>query len=204
MTTNEAPGSQAEEPRRTAVRRLFLTRLDEAGLVRKPAMSAEDFQKLRQRLVEHLAYLPDPLLATLADMTIRMGQGPLHNRWPDEATVRGTAEALMPCPVERMPIWESWMRSRGGPEARDSGCLVELYRWLRRYRQPPKDYARQQILNEADDNRRWRTALLARVEAGSATDADRAWLDAYAADEAAALAFVGEGEVARARTGAAA
>lgn len=197
QTAGETP-EPPEEPRRAAVRRLVLQRLDAAGMRRPRTLDEAGFAEMRRRLVAHLDYLPDAALVTLADLLIRMAGGRDHNLWPDEATVRGRAEALLPAPVERAPIITSWLRSVEGPRAREGGYLTELYRALLRSPQPPGAYGTARIVAEAEENRRWRAHLRDRAAEGSASAADHAWLAAYAADEARALQLVDDGAAARA------
>src|SRR5688572_27665797 len=109
--TTAAAAETPELPRRTAVRRLLLDRLDAAGMVRPRAMAAEAFGQMRERLVERLAYLSAPSLDSLAEVLIRLGEGPLKNVWPAEATVRNFAAALEEAPPVEREIVRSWLAS---------------------------------------------------------------------------------------------
>lgn len=188
--TGETPDDTA--PGRTAVRVHFLARMDEAGMVRPRAMTAEAFGRMRDRLAEWLAYLPAEALDTLADTAISIGGGKAHTEWPAEATIRHLAGAMMKPPPEHARIITSWLASVEGPRARDGGWLVELYRHLLQRPLPPSDYDRAKIVAAAEENRRERARL--RQAGDDLTDRERQWLDAYAADEARALALVDAGD----------
>lgn len=199
-TEGSASGLMAETPRRTAVRRLLLERLDDAGMVRPKGMTADAFQQLRRRLVDHLEYLADPSLVTLADLVIRLGAGPLRNVWPAEATVRNLASSLQEPPPERWPIVNSWLASREGPIAREGGYLTELYVWLCRLpvpRPPNRVIDLPKIQEQASDNRRTRERYRRHALEGRASDAERNWLEGYARAEARALEIVAAGDTRR-------
>lgn len=203
-TTDPAEPEAPETPRRTAVRRRFLDRLDEAGMVRPRTLAAEAFARMRERLVDHLAYLDDAGLDTLAETAIGLAGGPAKTQWPAEATIRNTAHCWRPAPPRDDRIVASWLRSPKGAEARDGGWLVELFRWLGQHRIPPNDYVTARLREDAEDNRRRRAVARAEAAAGSAGPADLDWLSAYAAAEADALEIVHQGETARRETAGAA
>lgn len=197
-------GEAPETPRRTAVRRRFLDRLDEAGMTRPRALAAEAFGRMRERLVDHLAYLDDAGLDALAETVIGLGGGKARTEWPAEATIRNFAQAWRPAPPRDDRIVASWLRSPKGAEARDGGWLVELYRWLGQSRIPPNDYVTGRLRDEAEENRRRRAVARAEAAAGTAGPGELDWLSAYAAAESDALEIVHRGEAARRETAGAA
>lgn len=205
----ETPGSEAAEaegPRRAAVRRLLLERLDAAGMVRPRGMTVEAAAAMRRRLVEALDYLADASLVTLAEQVLRLGAGPLRNAWPAEATVLNLAAQLQEPPPERWAIVGSWLASVEGPVAREGGYLTELYLWLCRLphpRPPGRSTDLPGIRERAADNRRLRALYQRRLAEGTAGEDERRWLAGYARVEARALEIVAEGEARRARKGAA-
>ncbi|MBL9048477.1 MAG: hypothetical protein JNK19_00005, partial [Tabrizicola sp.] len=128
------------------------------------------------------------------------------NEWPAFATIWNVAQTVcrQPEPDEARHIMTTWLRSRGGPPARDGGYLVELWRYLRAYGCPPSPAALDMIRREAEENRRTRAMLRGKAGRDAATPAELDWLDRYARAEAYCLRLVEGGEEARAERGEAA
>ena len=201
-------GHSAEEvnlPGRARVRELFVAKLDGDGLVRPRSATVADHDAFIARLVDRLSYLPGPDLDTLAECTLRRAQGKQMNEWPAFATIWNLAQTICrtPEPDEAKHIMTTWLRSRGGPVARDGGYLVELWRYLRTFGSPPTTVALDRIRAEAAENQRTRAQATARRDRGIATPSDLDWLDRYARAEDYCLRLVAGGEGAREQKGAA-
>lgn len=205
----EAPGvdpDQVNLPGRTRVRELFIARLEADGLVRPRGATVAEHDAFLQKLVERLSYLPGPDLTVLAECTLRRAQGKQMNEWPAFATIWNLAQTICrtPEPDEAKHIMTTWLRSRGGPVARDGGYLVELWRYLRAFGCPPGQLQLDRIKAEAEENRRTRAQAIARRERGIASPSDLDWLERYAKAEDYCLRLVSGGEEARAAKGEAA
>lgn len=206
---NEATGGEAPDvnlPGRTRVRELFVAKLDADGLVRPRGATVAEHEAFVAKLVDRLSYLPGPDLTVLAECTLRRAQGKQMNEWPAFATIWNLAQTVCrtPEPDEAKHIMTTWLRSRGGPVARDGGYLVELWRYLRTFGSPPTTVALDRIRAEADENRRTRVQAIARRDRGIASPSDLDWLDRYARAEDYCLRLVAGGEEARAKKGEAA
>ena len=205
-----APGGDGAEqvnlPGRTRVRELYIARLEADGLVRPKGATVAEHEAFLQKLVERLSYLPGPDLTVLADCTLRRAQGKQLNEWPVFATIWNLAQTICrtPEPDEARHIMTTWLRSRGGPVARDGGYLVELWWHLRAFGCPPTQLQLDRIRAEAEENRRSRAQILARKDRGIATASDLYWLERHARAEDYCLRLVAGGEEARAAKGEAA
>lgn len=185
-------------PRRTRVRRLFIDPLVQDGLVRAKAVTVEAHQAFFDKLADRLGYLDDAMLVTLAEVVLRMAEGPGHNVWPAFATIWGHAIRLRRPPDDEQHIMTSWLVSVEGPIAREAGCLVELYVWLRRHGCPPSDWAKVKIREEAAENARERRRIARDIEAGGARPSDVDWLNRYLSTLSYCEALVARGEAKRA------
>lgn len=166
-----------------AVRELFMQRLDTAGLKRPKVCKTEaDFEAMRRRLVEFLAYLSAPSIVTLADQVLMIADGKTRDQWPAEIYIRQMAEALERRPAEDAPIVKSWLASVEGPRALLAGHAVEMLRHLRKRLRPLMPHDRTLITQEAAENNRTRQLIAERQRHGIDRSEDRAWLSAYEAD----------------------
>ncbi|MFN3575526.1 MAG: hypothetical protein ACK4TJ_00855 [Tabrizicola sp.] len=199
----EAEVAEAERAGRARVREVLIRRLEADGLVRPRGATVAEHGAFLDRLADRLSYLPERDLVVLADCVLRRAGGRQFNEWPAFATIWNLAQTICrtPEPDERRHIMTTWLRSRGGPIARDGGYLVELWRYLRAFGAPPGSAALDMIRREADENRRTRARLSALRERGAARPEDLDWLESYARAEAYCLALVARGEDARALRG---
>lgn len=196
------PGAEAAEvnlPGRTRVREAFIAKLESDGLVRPRAVTVADHEAFLAKLIDRLSYLPGPDLGVLAECVLRRAGGKALNEWPAFATIWNLAQTICrtPEPDEARHIMTTWLRSRGGPVARDGGYLVELWRYLRAYGIPPSTTALDMIKREAEENRRERARLRQRQANGTATASELDWLDRAARAEAYCNGLVAGGEEAR-------
>ncbi|MES2814515.1 MAG: hypothetical protein V4720_06435 [Pseudomonadota bacterium] len=193
-------------PGRTRVREVFIGPLEADGMVRPRGATVAEHEAFLQKLVERLSYLPAPDLTVLAECILVRGGGKQRNEWPAFITIWSVAQNVcrQPEPDESRHIMTTWLRSRGGPVARDGGYLVELWRYLRAFGVPPGPAALDKIKIDADENRRTRARLAALRERGAASASDLDWLDRAARAEAYCLALVAGGIEARAAKGEAA
>ncbi|MCF7700539.1 hypothetical protein GLR48_14640 [Loktanella sp. M215] len=179
---------------------LFWDRIDEAGMQRPrhggSLMTLEDYQAMRRRLCDRLAYLEPDNLLTLAELMICNAAGagrPRHGVWP-EAAILSEAKALQTPPVTDMPIVTSWLASIEGPPAVAGGFEVELFRHLRRTGRPPLPYDMHKIREDGIEANRQIELVQSRIDRDTATAEDRAWLEAYQRDRQAVAQIVKAGQ----------
>lgn len=201
---DQAETAHQDLPRRAKVREYLIQPLERAGLVRPPKMTAAEHEAMLDKLQDRLGYLPPELLSTLAEVLLRLAEGPLLNRWPAFATIWNNAMRLMPPPDDEAHIMTSWLASIEGPVARSGGYLVELHEFLRRHGRPPGNYEMGKIREAAADNGRRRQRIEEWIAKGHAKGEDRQWLDWYLRRLAHCEALVRAGEDKRAAKGAAA
>ena len=194
-----APAEEQNLPGRTRVRELFVAKLEGEGLIRPRSATVAEHEAFVAKLIDRLSYLPAPDLTVLAECVLRRAGGKAMNEWPAFATIWNVAQTVcrQPEPDEARHIMTTWLRSRGGPVARDGGYLVELWRYLRAFGAPPSTAALDRIRAEAEDNRRTRDRLRGARDRGTATPGDLDWLDRYARATAYCEGLVAGGEEAR-------
>lgn len=183
---------------RDRVRQLFLARLDEGGLKRPKGMTVDQHSAVRKRLTDHLAYMSEVNLITLAETVMDAATGPLKSTWPAEATVRNFAHHIQAPPDEESRLVMSWFASVEGPIAESGGYTVELLEHLRRFRRPPNDYDKARIRETARDNAREAELITERMGRGTASDLERDWLDHYQRQRAYCRDLIRRGEEKRA------
>lgn len=184
---------------RDAVRTILIQRLETAGLKRpKCCKSDTDFDAMKRRLVDFLAYLSAPSLEALSDQLLSYAAGKDRDLWLSEQIIRQMAEALERRPAEEAPIVTSWLASVEGPRALAAGHAVEMLRHLRKKRSVLMPYDRTMITEDAERNRRQRQLISERQRDGIDRLEDRQWLAEYAADLHLVEALVSRGEQTRA------
>ncbi len=181
------------------VRRLLIEPLETAGLRRPHGVSVDAQRNRLALIVDRLAYMATDNLDTLRDVVLTHAASALgRGEWPAPVVVEAWAQGLQPRPFRESHIVQSWLASVEGPPARAAGHHVQLYRLLRRAPRPPGPHDQRQIREQAARDRATRAVYAERVEKGVATADERAWLEAFARDEAAVLAIIAEGEARRA------
>lgn len=189
-----------DEAGRALVREVLVNRLTLAGLRPRRGMTVADQAKVNEHLVGALAYMSPVNLHTLSETILAhaAAPGPACGQWPAEVVMRMWAEALQARPFSQHPIISSWLRSIEGPLAVAGGYLVELLRWLRKYRRAltPGDLA--QIKREASDMQRVLARIRERIDRGCPWPDDHDTLATWLRDEAEALQYVDEGNTRRA------
>lgn len=187
---------EQEQAGKAAARALLVDRLVGAGLRRQKGVTQAAHDVALDRLVGHFAYMTSPNLETLAEVVI---DNATDGVWPSEALIRQFGEALQARPVSEARIISSWLASVEGPVAEAQGCLVELYRFLRRHRRPPLPMDKRKIAEEGADNARRRDLVADRIARGVAQPDDRSWLAAWERDQREARGLVDQGR--RSRSG---
>lgn len=184
---------------RARVRAFLIEPLTRDGLLRTKGSTVQDHGVFEARLQDRLSYLPEGDLRVLAECVLRQAQGRDHTHWPGFATIWNVAQLIcrQPEPDEMRHIMTTWLRSRGGPIARQAGYLVELHSHLRRFSSPPDRRQMDQIRAAAEENARTRRMLSEKRERGLAAPSDCDWLNRYAAATAYCEALVAGGEAAR-------
>lgn len=181
-------GAKAED--RARVKALVVERLDQAGMLRKRGVSAAAHEAAMNGLCEHLAYMSDDNLMTLAESLI---ESAADGVWPAEVVIRQFARALQEPPAAERRLVSSWLASIEGPKAEAGGYLVELYRWLMQHTRPPLPMDMREIRDRATSNARRVEIVRDRIEREAAGPDDRGWLEQYLRDREQARALVDAG-----------
>ncbi|MCJ8139369.1 hypothetical protein [Falsirhodobacter halotolerans] len=168
---------------RQAVRVHFVERLRDAGIQKPKGMAAGAFDQMLDRQVEWLAYMHTENLRTLAEQVLDNASGPKRDQCPSELVIRQMARGLQERPVQANRIMTSWLASIEGPSAQMAGHLVELYRYLRQNGRPPGPFDKIKINEAARNNSGTLARFRERMEHGTATEEERRWVVAYAADQ---------------------
>lgn len=179
---------------KASVRQNVIQRLEAAGLKRPRSCKNEaEFEAMKRRLVDFLAYLSPPSLEALADQLLSYADGKGRDLWLSELIIRQMAEALERRPAEEAPIVTSWLASVEGPRALAAGHAVEMLRYLRKKRSALMPYDRRMITEDAARNARQRQLIAERQRDGIDRPEDRAWQAEYAADLRLVEALVARG-----------
>lgn len=160
-----------------------------AGLKRRRGISAEAHEKMLARLRGRLAYMSDDNLRGMHDLILRHAA---KGCWPAEALVKAWAYDLQLPPPRECDYARSLIRSAMGRQAAEEGWVVELYQIAKRLGPPPGKYIISRLKDEAEHARHRRTVIRENIEAGWASDADRAWLNAWHRDMAEVEAIQSE------------
>ena len=173
------------------VQEILIERLEAAGLQRPKGLSVEKHAAAKGWMAEHLAYMSEENLLTLAEVVL---DSVADRRWPSEIVVREFARSLQPPPPTVKRLISSWLASVEGPKAEAGGYLVELYRWLVASPRPPSSWDMRTIMERAATNMRHAEIVRDRIERGAAPDEDRAWLMQYERDWQIARGIVAQGQ----------
>ena len=183
------------------VRRVLMDPL--SGLARPRGVTEVNHREALARLGRKLSYMDGAGLAGLAELVLgHAGQVALGKRGvptcPPDAMILAWGFALQPPPIRQSDYPASVLRSVMGRRAHDAGFGVELLRHARRYGPPPAAYSMVQLRDEAETNRRRRTALREEIAAGNSLSPDQTrWMDAYYTDAETVARLIAEGDARR-------
>lgn len=162
------------------------------------------------RLAKKLSYMTEAGLRGLAELCLGFAgtagkQARVTPTCPNDGLILAWAYGLEAPPVQTSDYPASVLRSAMGRRAHDGGAGVELLRMARRFGPPPTSYSMVALREEAESNRRRRTALREAVASGAALtpDQDR-WLKAWHDDALLVEQLVAEGDERRIAKGEAA
>lgn len=198
MTGDGAGDEGKPETGKAAVRLHLIERLEAAGFVKPGRVGKEAFEAGKKYLAERLAYMSVGNLQMLAETII---DGASSREWPTETLLMQMARRIeAPPPMQCRAM--TWLESKEGPMAVLRGDLVEIFRFIRAKLRPPYGWEMPKLAEQARENAR-RLVIISeweRSEAGARQE-ERAWRDAYLADQVAALALVDKGNARRAAVG---
>lgn len=144
-----------------------------AGLTRKRGLGAEAHEKAIERLRGWLTYMSDDNLRAMRDLIARHA---VKGVWPEEGLIRHWAMTLQCPPPRDCDYARSLIRSAMGRQAMAEGWAVELFQIAKRLGPPPGKYIISRLKQDADNNRHRRRVIRENIEAGRATNDERAWL----------------------------
>lgn len=183
-------------------RRLLIEPL--SGLPRPRRVAEAQHRENLDRLAKKLSYMTEGGLRGLVELCLGFAgtaglKGRVTPTCPADGLILAWGYALEAPPVQRSDYPASVLRSAMGRRCHDGGMGVELLRMARRYGPPPQSYSLIALRDEADENRRRRTALREALAAGSplSPDQDR-WLKAWHDDALIVEQLVAEGDERRA------
>lgn len=194
--TSQNNDAQATEGK-AAVRRLFVQRVEDAGLLPAKGVTPAAHGAMMARLVDYLSYMSPDNLMTLAELVMGNAEGAKGTLCPSELVIKGFAKSLQPRPLAEHRIVTSWLACIEGPKAEMGGYLVELMRWLRRHGRKPLGYDVRQMQQLAAENQRAMFLIAGRIERGVATPEDHSFAQAYGDDLTRATEIVAAGRAAR-------
>jgi hypothetical protein len=118
-------------------------------------------------LQARLAYMAEADLVALREaVAATLSPG---GAWPSPAVILGFAAAIRRPPPSDSPMVTSYMASAAGVRAREEGCHVALYQYLKDKGHPPRgDYDWRQIRETAEEVGRRRARLVAERDRGVA------------------------------------
>lgn len=190
--TEASTSDQTTETKRDRVRRLLIQPLADIGFRHRRGVSDADGRAFLDQLADDLAYLTDLNLQRLEEAMRSKGEGSARSFWPPRAAFLALAQVAQPRPLVEMPALASWFASEAGRRALEHGRLVaELRFWRRKHRPPLNDVERRRIAEDARDGQARVDRIRERLARGVLVDQpERAYLDAYDADEHRALELV--------------
>lgn len=153
--------------------------LEKAGMRRKGSVTMAVHQDFLNRVRARLAYMDADRLAALCEVVEVHAGGKARDIWPSEIMIMNWARRIQTPPPSESRLVRSYLQSAAGSAARDRGCLVELFWWLRKYGAPPNDFAWTQIETEARENSGRRARLQREAAHGTVSPSDAAWVKAY-------------------------
>ena len=180
------------------VRRVLIDPL--SGLARPRGVTEANHREALARLARKLAYMDAAQLAGLAELCLgHAGRVALGKHsppaCPPDAMILAWGYGLQPPPIAQSDYPASVLRSVMGRRAHDGGFGVELLRHARRFGPPPAAYSITRLRDEADANRRRRSALRVEIAAGNSLSPDQTrWMDAYYTDAETVARLIAEGD----------
>lgn len=180
------------------VRRVLIEPL--SGLARPRGVTEVKHFEALTRLTRKLSYMDEAGLKGLTELVLgHAGLVAIGKRGsptcPPDAMILAWGYALQPPPIRQSDYPASVLRSVMGQRAHDGGYGVELLRHARRFGPPPAAYLVTKLREEADSNRRRRSALRAEIGAGNSLSPDQSrWMDAYYADAETVARLIAEGD----------
>lgn len=194
----EGPEGAATESGTARARRILIDPL--SGLPRPRRISGAQHRDNLDRLARKLSYMSEPGLRGLAELCLGFAgtaglKGRVTPTCPADGLILAWAYGLEAPPVQRSDYPASVLRSAMGRRANDAGMGVELLRMARRFGPPPQSYSMIALRDEADANRRRRTALReAQAEGSPLSPKAEAWLKAWHDDALLVEQLVAEGD----------
>lgn len=126
-----------QESKRSRVKRLLITPLQEEGMKPKRGVDAQTHRAFIDRLCDEVAYLPDVGLIALRRWAEVNGGGSARNIWPEFVSFAAMAQTHTARPIEELPEVASWFISRAGEAAMQRpGMLVAELRFIEHKRRP--------------------------------------------------------------------
>jgi hypothetical protein len=202
LITGPEVGAEGSTETGTArARRVLIDPL--SGLARPRGVAEAAHREALAWLSRKLSYMDAATLAGLCELVLgHAGKVAVGKHsppaCPPDAMILAWGYALQPPPIQQSDYPASVLRSVMGRRAHDAGFGVELLRHARRFGPPPAAYSMVQLRDEADGNRRRRSALRVEIAAGNSLSPDQTrWMDAYYADAEIVARLIAEGDARR-------
>lgn len=124
---------------RRAVRQHLIEPLRTEGMKRPRGETLEEEKTFLDQVLTRLSYMRPDMLDRLLPIVRELAGGKAKDRWPDLIAIVNHAHAIQAPPDRSDEILYSWLHSRAGVRARETGVLFATRMYIRSYRRPPKD-----------------------------------------------------------------